>query len=215
MAKKKKSAAAKTKSAPSARAKKAKAAKHSDTKAAITKRVSAARRKPAASRPGARRAAEAGDWPREGSRAPDFAAVAHDGSKVTLAGLRGRPVVLYFYPKDDTPGCTVEACGFRDAHARFGRHRAVVIGVSPDSPQSHERFRNKHDLPFTLLADGDHGIATKYGAWRKKSMYGKTFMGVARCTFLIDAAGRIAKVFQAVKPAGHEREVLSALAGLG
>jgi len=133
---------------------------------------------------------------------------------VRLSSFKGRPVVLYFYPKDDTPGCTVEACGFRDAHAQFGRHKAVVLGVSPDSPRSHVKFREKHRLPFTLLADEDHSIAEKYGAWRAKSMYGKSFMGIARSTFVIDAAGRIAKAFTAVKPAGHEREVLAAIATL-
>ena len=191
-----------------------KTAKNTKPKAATAKRVSATMRKPAAPRPGARRAAEKLAWPSEGSRAPEFTAVAQDGSKVTLAGLRGRPVVLYFYPKDDTPGCTVEACGFRDAHALLGRHKAVVIGVSPDSPRRHERFRAKHRLPFTLLADEDHEVARKFGAWRQKSLYGKTFMGVVRSTFVIDAAGRIAKAFTTVKPAGHELEVLAAVAAL-
>jgi peroxiredoxin Q/BCP len=153
-------------------------------------------------------------WPRAGAKAPDFTAVAHDGSQVKLSAFKGRPVVLYFYPKDDTPGCTVEACGFRDAHARFGRHKAVVLGVSPDSPRSHEKFRQKFGLPFTLLADEDHALAEKYGAWREKSMYGKRFMGIARSTFVIDGAGRIAKAFTTVKPAGHEQEVLAALAAL-
>jgi peroxiredoxin Q/BCP len=153
-------------------------------------------------------------WPREGSVAPDFTAVAHDGSVVRLAALKGRPVVLYFYPKDDTPGCTVEACGFRDAHARFARHKAVVLGVSPDSGKSHLKFREKYGLPFTLLVDESHAVAEKYGAWREKSMYGKKYMGVARSTFVIDAAGRIAKAFTSVKPQGHEQEVLAAVAEL-
>jgi peroxiredoxin Q/BCP len=153
-------------------------------------------------------------WPRECTKAPDFTAVAHDGSQVKLSAFAGRPVVLYFYPKDDTPGCTVEACGFRDAHAQLGRHKAVVLGVSPDSPRSHVRFREKFGLPFTLLADEHHALAEKYGAWREKSMYGRTYMGVARSTFVIDAAGRIARVFTAVKPEGHEREVLAAVAAL-
>jgi thioredoxin-dependent peroxiredoxin len=153
-------------------------------------------------------------WPREGAKAPDFTAVAHDGSKVKLSALKGRPVVLYFYPKDDTPGCTIEACGFRDAHAQFGKHKAVVLGVSPDSPRSHVKFRDKFSLPFTLLADEDNSLAEAFGAWREKSMYGKTYMGVARSTFVIDGAGRIAKVFTAVKPEGHEREVLAAVAAL-
>ena len=153
-------------------------------------------------------------WPKEGSTAPDFTAVAHDGTTVKLSAFKGRPVVLYFYPKDDTPGCTVEACGFRDAHAQFGRHKAVVLGVSPDSPKSHGKFRTKFKLPFTLLADERHELAEKYGAWREKSMYGKAFMGIARSTFVIDAAGRIAKVFTGVKPEGHDREVLAAVAAL-
>jgi len=133
---------------------------------------------------------------------------------VKLSALKGRAVVLYFYPKDDTPGCTVEACGFRDAHAQFGRHKAVVLGVSPDSPRSHVKFREKFGLPFTLLADENHALAEQFGAWREKSMYGKSYMGVARSTFVIDRAGRIAKVFTAVKPEGHEREVLAAVAAL-
>jgi len=153
-------------------------------------------------------------WPREGAKAPDFTAVAHDGSQVKLSAFKGRPVVLYFYPKDDTPGCTVEACGFRDAHARFGRHKAVVLGASPDSPRSHVKFRQKFGLPFTLLADENHALAEKYGAWREKSLYGRRFMGVARSTFVIDGDGRIARAFTTVKPAGHEQEVLAALAAL-
>ena len=169
--------------------------------------------KPAATRKAAVKGAGPA-WPAEGARAPDFTAVAHDGSRVTLATLKGRPVVLYFYPKDDTPGCTVEACGFRDAHAQFGRHKAVVLGVSPDSPKSHGKFREKFGLPFTLLADEDHAIAERYGAWREKSMYGRSFMGIARSTFVIDSAGRIAKAFTSVKPEGHEREVLAAIAAL-
>jgi peroxiredoxin Q/BCP len=154
-------------------------------------------------------------WPREGSKAPDFTVVAHDGTTVRLSAFRGRSVVLYFYPKDDTPGCTVEACGFRDAYAQFGRHRAVVLGVSPDPPGSHAKFREKHGLPFTLLADENHAVAEKYGAWRAKSMYGKSFMGIARSTFVIDGAGRIARAFTTVKPKGHEMEVLAAVAALG
>ena len=172
-------------------------------------------KKPAAAKqPVAPKAAEPA-WPREGSKAADFTAVSHDGSTVKLSSFKGRPVVLYFYPTDDTPGCTVEACGFRDAHTQFGRHKAVVLGVSPDSPRSHVKFRQKHGLPFTLLADEDHAIAEKYGAWRAKSMYGRSFMGIARSTFVIDAAGRIARAFTTVKPQGHEQEVLAAVAALG
>ncbi|MFM1904760.1 MAG: putative peroxiredoxin bcp [Planctomycetota bacterium] len=186
------------------------------SKPAVKKKVAGKQqvgKKVAATKPVAAKATEPA-WPREGSVAPDFTAVAHDGSAVRLAALKGRPVVLYFYPKDDTPGCTVEACGFRDAHARFARHKAVVLGVSPDSGKSHLKFREKYGLPFTLLVDESHSVAEKYGAWREKSMYGKKYMGIARSTFVIDAAGRIAKAFTSVKPQGHEQEVLAAVAGL-
>jgi peroxiredoxin Q/BCP len=201
---------------PMAMAKKKTAKKKAAGKPAAKK---AAARKPAVkkkSTAGAARAKPAAGpaWPKVGSKAPDFTALAHDGATVTLSGFKGRPVVLYFYPKDDTPGCTVEACGFRDTHAQFGRHKAVVLGVSPDSPRSHEKFRAKFKLPFTLLADERHELAEKYGAWREKSMYGRAFMGIARSTFVIDAGGKIAKVFTAVKPEGHDREVLAALAAL-
>jgi peroxiredoxin Q/BCP len=151
------------------------------------------------------------DWIEEGCKAPDFTLPTHDGSKLKLSSLRGRPVVLYFYPKDDTPGCTKEACAFRDAKARLARHKAVVLGVSPDTPTSHEQFRAKHKLPFTLLADADHAVAEKYGAWREKNMYGRKTMGIVRSTFVIDAAGKVAKVFKAVKVDGHEEQVLAAL----
>jgi peroxiredoxin Q/BCP len=211
MATKKKSAPKKAakKSAKKAVGKKAVKKKAAPAKAAVSKRA----KKATATKPVAAEAAEPA-WPREGSVAPDFTAVAHDGSVVRLAALKGRPVVLYFYPKDDTPGCTVEACGFRDAHARFARHKAVVLGVSPDSGKSHQKFREKYGLPFTLLVDESHAVAEKYGAWREKSMYGKKYMGVARSTFVIDAAGRIAKAFTSVKPQGHEQEVLAAVAEL-
>ena len=151
------------------------------------------------------------DWIEEGSKAPDFTLPTHDGTKLKLSSLRGAPVVLYFYPKDDTPGCTREACGFRDAKAKFAKHKAVVLGVSPDSPASHEKFRAKYKLPFTLLADEGHKVAEKYGAWREKNMYGKKSMGIARSTFVIDAAGTIAKVFKAVKVDGHDEQVLAVL----
>jgi len=198
--------ATKKAAAKKAASKKTAPQKTSLKKAAPTK--SAVKKAPAAT------AAAGPAWPRAGAKAPDFTAVAHDGSQVKLSAFKGRPVVLYFYPKDDTPGCTVEACGFRDAHAQFGRHKAVVLGVSPDSPRSHVKFREKFGLPFTLLADENHALAEKFGAWREKSMYGKSYMGVARSTFVIDRAGRIAKVFTAVKPEGHEREVLAAVAAL-
>jgi peroxiredoxin Q/BCP len=154
------------------------------------------------------------DWIEEGEKAPDFTLPTHDGSKLKLSSLKGAPVVLYFYPKDDTPGCTKEACGFRDAKAKLAKFAAVVVGVSPDTPESHEKFRKKYALPFTLLADVDHKVAEKYGAWREKNMYGKKSMGIARSTFIIDATGRVAKVFRAVKADGHDAQVLAALAAL-
>ena len=154
------------------------------------------------------------DWIEEGAKAPDFTLPTHDGSKLKLSSLKGGPVVLYFYPKDDTPGCTKEACGFRDAKAGLAKHKAVVLGVSPDTPESHEAFRRKFKLPFTLLADTNHAVAEKYGAWREKNMYGKKSMGIARSTFIIDADGRVARVFKAVKADGHDKQVLEALADL-
>ena len=173
------------------------------------------KKKPVVKKPAVRATSSVGSAvPRVGTKAPDFRAVAHDGSPVRLSDFKGRPVVLYFYPKDDTPGCTVEACGFRDSHARLRRHKAVVLGVSPDSPLNHEKFRAKFHLPFTLIADDQHVVAEKYGVWREKSMYGRTYMGIARTTFVIDAGGKIAKVFEAVKPKGHDQEVLAAVAAL-
>jgi peroxiredoxin Q/BCP len=146
-----------------------------------------------------------------GVKAPDFALPADDGTTVTLAGLKGRKVVLYFYPKDDTSGCTKEACGFRDSWKDVQRAGAVVLGVSPDGVASHQKFKQKYALPFPLLADPDHRVATAYGAWGEKSMYGKRYMGILRTTFVIDADGRIARVFERVKPEGHAAEVLAAL----
>jgi len=154
------------------------------------------------------------DWIEEGAKAPDFTLVTHEGTKLKLSSLRGQPVVLYFYPKDDTPGCTKEACGFRDAKSKLAKAAAVVLGVSPDGPESHAKFRMKYKLPFTLLCDPDHVVATKYGAWREKNMYGRKSMGIARSTFLIDATGRVAKVFKAVKTEVHADQVLAALAEL-
>ena len=154
------------------------------------------------------------DWIAEGSKAPDFTLLTDEGKKLKLSSLKGSPVVLYFYPKDDTPGCTREACGFRDAKAKFARSKAVVLGVSPDGPESHAKFRSKYKLPFTLLCDPDHVVAEKYGAWREKNMYGKKSMGIARSTFIIDPTGRVARVFKAVKVDGHDEQVLAALAEL-
>ena len=153
-------------------------------------------------------------WVKEGSQAPDFTLPTHDGTKLKLSSLKGTPVVLYFYPKDDTPGCTREACGFRDAKAKLAKHKAVVLGISPDSPKSHEQFRKKYKLSFTLLADEGHTVAEQFGAWRDRNMYGKKSMGIARSTFIIDAAGKVAKVFKAVNVDEHDEQVLEALAAL-
>jgi thioredoxin-dependent peroxiredoxin len=146
-----------------------------------------------------------------GHPAPEFSLPADDGSTVSLAGLRGKMVVLYFYPKDDTPGCTTEACGIRDVWSEFAATGAVVLGVSPDSVRSHAKFRDKYQLPFRLLADEDHRVADAYGAWGEKRMYGRVYLGVLRSTFIIDRNGRIAHLFPKVKPAAHAAEILSAL----
>ena len=154
------------------------------------------------------------DWIEPGTEAPDFTLTTHDGDPLTLSSLRGRLVVLYFYPRDDTPGCTKEACGFRNIEKQLTQAGAIVLGVSPDSPETHARFREKYSLPFTLLADPDHAVAERYGAWREKNMYGKKSLGIARSTFLIDPTGRVAKVFKAVKTAVHAEQVLTAIEGL-
>jgi len=146
-----------------------------------------------------------------GSRAPAFSLPADDGSIVRLADLKGQPVVLYFYPRDDTSGCTVEACEFRDNWDAVKRAGAVVLGVSPDGVDSHTRFRNKLRLPFPLLADTDHKVAEQYEAWGEKSMYGRAYEGILRTTFVIGADGRIVKVFRKVRPKGHAGEVLAVL----
>ncbi|HKW47342.1 MAG TPA: thioredoxin-dependent thiol peroxidase [Gemmatimonadaceae bacterium] len=151
----------------------------------------------------------------EGNRAPDFAAATDTGEILSLKSLRGRSVVLYFYPKDDTPGCTVEACEFRDAFPKFEGLDAVVLGVSPDSVKKHQRFKTKYNLPFTLVADPGHSIAESYGVWGEKMMFGRKYMGVLRTTFVIDGEGRIAKIFRSVKPEGHAQEVEQALAASG
>ena len=143
-----------------------------------------------------------------GSKAPAFSLPADDGTTVSLDSLKGRVVVLYFYPRDNTSGCTVEACEFRDNYAGVKKAGAVVLGVSPDPVKSHAKFNAKLGLPFRLLADEDHAVAEKYGAWGEKSMYGRKYMGILRTTFVIDGGGRIAKVFQKVKPKGHGAEVL-------
>jgi len=146
-----------------------------------------------------------------GVKAPDFSLAADDGTTVTLKALKGRKVVLYFYPKDDTSGCTKEACGFRDRWSDVEQAGAIVLGVSPDAVTSHQKFKQKYQLQFALLADPDHLVAEAYGAWGEKSMYGKKYKGILRTTFLIDGEGRIARVFEKVKPEGHAAEVLAAL----
>lgn len=152
--------------------------------------------------------------PKEGNKAPAFALPSQSGDKVRLSSLKGAPVVLYFYPKDNTPGCTVEAQEFRDSLRDFKRAGAGVIGLSPDSIESHCRFIDKQGLNFTLLADTEHAVAEKYGVWVEKNMYGRKFWGIQRATFLIDAEGRIAKIWPKVKPKGHAREVLAAVKAL-
>jgi peroxiredoxin Q/BCP len=146
-----------------------------------------------------------------GEQAPDFTLADQAGNEVTLSGLRGRKVVLYFYPKDDTSGCTTQACGLRDRIDELDAKGAVVLGVSPDSAASHTRFRTKYELPFTLLADTGHVVAERYGVWQEKSMYGRTYWGVARTTFVIGADGRVEQVLEKVKPAGHAEQVLELL----
>ena len=149
----------------------------------------------------------------EGSPAPDFALTSDTGEEVTLESFRGKPVVLYFYPRDDTPGCTKQACGIRDAWGEFAKRGAVVLGVSPDSPRKHVKFRERYGLPFTLLADEDHAVSEAYGVWVEKSMFGKKYMGIERSTFVIDAGGNVAKVMRKVKPDTHADDVLAALPG--
>ncbi|CAN5709635.1 MAG: thioredoxin-dependent thiol peroxidase [Gemmatimonadota bacterium] len=147
----------------------------------------------------------------ENDPAPDFNLTADDGSTVRLSELRGRKVILYFYPRADTPGCTVEACEFRDALPRIEEEGAVVLGISPDPVKDLAKFRDKYDLNFRLLADEDHQAAEEYGVWKEKSMFGKKYMGVERSTFVIDEEGRIARAFHQVKPQGHAAEVLQEL----
>ncbi|MEO6447118.1 MAG: thioredoxin-dependent thiol peroxidase [Gemmatimonadaceae bacterium] len=149
--------------------------------------------------------------PAAGDKAPDFSLADDTGATRTMADFKGRNVVLYFYPKDDTSGCTTQACEFRDTFPKFGSLNAEILGVSPDDVKSHVKFKEKFDLPFTLLADVGHTLADAYGVWKEKSMYGRKYMGVERTTYLIDGEGRIAHVFEKVKPAGHAAEVEEAL----
>ena len=150
-----------------------------------------------------------------GQAAPDFTLPASTGENLTLSQFKGQNVVLYFYPKDDTPGCTTEACGFRDLHAAFADVNTVILGVSPDPVKKHEKFISKYELPFILLADEEHAVCELYGVWKEKNMYGKKYWGVERTTFLIDKDGNIAKVYPKVKVAGHVDKVLEDVKALG
>ena len=148
----------------------------------------------------------------EGAPAPDFELTSDSGDVIKLSDQLGKQVVLYFYPKDDTPGCTTQACGIRDAYGEFERAGAVVLGVSPDNEKSHVKFKKKFELPFTLLADTDHSVSEAYGVWGEKSYMGKNYMGIDRSTFVIGADGNVKKVMRKVKPATHADDVLAALA---
>ncbi len=144
-----------------------------------------------------------------GDKAPDFKLLARQGHNVPLKNfLNKKNVILYFYPKDDTPGCTVQACGFRDTIKRIEAQDTIVLGVSPDNPKSHEKFITKFNLPFLLLSDEDHNVSNAYGVWVEKNMYGRKYMGIERTTFVIDKSGKIAQIFSKVKPQGHDQEVL-------
>jgi peroxiredoxin Q/BCP len=147
----------------------------------------------------------------EGQPAPDFELASDSGERVRLSDLRGKPVVLYFYPKDDTPGCTKQACGLRDAWSEYRERGAVVLGVSPDDEASHAKFKEKYSLPFTLLADPGHAVAAEYGAWGEKRNYGRTYEGIIRSTFVIGPDGTVVKTMRNVKPDGHAERVLAAL----
>jgi len=149
----------------------------------------------------------------EGGPAPDFELATDTGERIRLSGLRGRPVVLYFYPEDDTPGCTTQACELRDQYSVFRERGAVVLGVSPDDEASHARFREKYSLPFRLLADPGHRVADDYGVWVERNRYGRKSMGIERSTFVIDEHGNVARALRRVKPEGHAERVLEALPG--
>ncbi len=148
---------------------------------------------------------------KEGNKAPVFSSPDQDGKKVSLSDLRGKNIVLYFYPKDNTSGCTKEACQFRDAFPKFKGANALIIGVSPDSVESHKKFEKKYELPFTLLSDEKKSVLEKYEVWKEKSMYGRKYMGVERTTFIIDKEGKIRNIFNKVKVSDHEKQVLQAL----
>jgi len=147
----------------------------------------------------------------EGKPAPDFELKTDTGESVKLSDFRGKQVVLYFYPKDDTPGCTTQACGIRDVYGEIQKEGAVVLGVSPDDESSHVKFKDKYELPFTLLADTDHAVSEEYGVWGEKKYMGRTYMGVDRSTFVIDADGNVKRVMHKVKPDSHADDVLETL----
>jgi thioredoxin-dependent peroxiredoxin len=147
----------------------------------------------------------------EGKPAPDFELKNDEGDTVKLSDFRGKQVVLYFYPKDDTPGCTTQACGIRDVYGEFQKEGAVVLSVSPDDEKSHVKFKEKYELPFTLLADTDHAVSEEYGVWGEKKYMGRTYMGVERSTFVIDADGNVKRVMHKVKPDSHADDVLETL----
>lgn len=154
------------------------------------------------------------DWAEADQPAPDFTLPADDGTQVKLSALRGKPVVLYFYPRDDTPGCTTEACSFRDRKSELAKLGVTVLGVSTDGLESHQKFRDKFQLNFPLLADIDHQVAERYGAWREKTRFGKTSMGIQRSTFVIDSAGVVRKMWKNVTVEGHDEKVIEAVKAL-
>jgi peroxiredoxin Q/BCP len=194
---------------------KKKAAKKSAAKKSAKKSVKKAA--PKAAKAGTSKTASAGasGMPALGGKAPGFKCADETGKVISLGDFAGKPVVLYFYPKDDTPGCTVEACDFRDSLKRLKAAGVTVLGVSRDSETSHQKFKIKHGLNFPLLADVDGKVCGAYGAWQEKSLYGRKFMGIVRCTFLIDSSGKIAGLWPKVKVAGHVDEVLEAIGQLG
>lgn len=149
--------------------------------------------------------------PQEGDQAPEIRLNTDSGQKFELSALKGKNVVLYFYPKSDTPGCTKEACEFRDTSMKFSKANTVIVGISSDPEKAQAKFKDKFDLPFTLLADADHQAAEAYGVWKEKSMYGKKYMGIERTTFVIDPGGKVKKIFPKVKVDGHAEEVLAAI----
>jgi peroxiredoxin Q/BCP len=196
-----------TSKAIAARAKSA-AAKRSAPKRAAAKAVSSKRPAP---RPANRGSSASGGGPGEGDRAPGFKLATGDGRTISLSDYAGKPVVLYFYPKDMTSGCTAEACAFRDAYAQFRKAGAEILGVSRDGAASHAKFSEKHGLPFPLLADTEGTVTNAYGVWKEKSLYGRKFMGIERSTFVIGPDGRIKRAWRKVKVAGHDHDVLAAL----